>query len=476
MAKVIKLKDRNNVQLLPLTRSQLVEISSITGLDFASGEKLNVQTALEKIYSYAATNNGNLSSDVETIKNALTGLLENQRAVANYIDQQDGAYLNLAYAKITSDINALGSTTVTNGQFVTQVKVENGHLVAVTDQVSGANVSSAAITGQSTVDAALSYLKGASDTNLASAKTYVGEEINKLDATIAPSSGKVFTGITQTDGKLVSYTEANLTSSDITRTATEKVSGTTVEAALASLAESIDAGGTGSVVSVVEQTTGLGDNILKAYKIYQGDNTNQSNLKGTINIPKDLVVTGGSVITKASGDSEGADLTVGEKYLKLTIANQTAPVYIAVKDLVDVYSGSTNNEVTINIGQNNTISAQIEKISSTKISYNGSSNVDTELTNINSTLSGHETRIGALETKTNNLSYTIDASGTGYVNVSSSTSGNATTFTVTTNDIASEADLNELKTSYNAMNTELTNAGVFYVEYNGLGTFSDTSI
>lgn len=475
MAKVIKLKDRNNVQLLPLTRSQLVEISQITGLDFASGEKMNVQTALEKIYSYAATNNGKLSGDVEAIKNALTGLLDTQRAVANYIDQQDGAYLDLAYAKITSDIAALGSTTVTNGQFVTQVKVENGHLVAVTSQVTGADVSSAAITGQSTVDAALSYLKGASDTNLASAKTYVGEEINKLDATIAPSSGKVFTGITQTDGKLVSYTEANLTSSDITRTATEKVAGTTVEAALASLADSIDAGGTGSVVSVVEQTSGLGDSILKAYKIYQGDNTKESNLKGTINIPKDLVVTGGSVITKAAGDSEGADLVVGEKYLKLSIANQTTPVYIAVKDLVDVYKGGSNNEVTINIGQNNTIAAEIKTIAATKISYNVS-NVDTELTNINSTLSDHGTRIGALETKTNNLSYTVDASQTGYVNVTSSTSGNVTTFTVTTNDIASAEDLTELQTLYNAMNTELTNAGVFYEEYSSFGTLGDTSI
>lgn len=475
MAKVIKLKDRNNVQLLPLTRSQLVEISQITGLDFASGDKMNVQTALEKIYSYAATNNGNLSGDVEKIKNALTGLLENQRAVANYIDQQDGAYLNLAYAKITSDIAALGSTRVNTGEFVTQVKVENGNLVAVTDRVSGANVLSTAIVEQATVDAALSYLKGASDTNLASAKTYVGEEINKLDATIAPSSGKVFTGITQTDGKLISYTEANLTSSDITRTATTKVSGTTVEEALASLADSIDAGGTGSVVSVVEQTSGLGDNILKAYKIYQGDTSNQANLKGTINIPKDLVVTGGSVITKADGDSEGTDLTVGEKYLKLSIANQTDPVYIAVKDLVDVYRGSSNTEVTVNIGQDNTIAANIGTIVATKISYNGS-NVNAELTNINSTLSGHGTRISALETKTNNLSYTIDASQTGYISVTPSTSGNTTTFNVTTNNIASAENLNNLQTSYNAMNTELTNAGVFYEEYSGFGTLGDTSI
>lgn len=55
---------------------------------------------------------------------------------------------------------------------------------------------------------------------------------------------------------------------------------------------------------------------------------------GTINHPKDMVVTAGEVIV--ASDEDG--LTTGEKYLKLTIANQEAPVYIAVKDLVDVYT------------------------------------------------------------------------------------------------------------------------------------------
>ena len=55
---------------------------------------------------------------------------------------------------------------------------------------------------------------------------------------------------------------------------------------------------------------------------------------GTINHPKEMVVTAGEVIV--ASDEDG--LTAGEKYLKLTIANQETPVYIAVKDLVDVYT------------------------------------------------------------------------------------------------------------------------------------------
>ena len=55
---------------------------------------------------------------------------------------------------------------------------------------------------------------------------------------------------------------------------------------------------------------------------------------GTINHPKEMVVTAGEVIV--ASDEDG--LTTGEKYLKLTIAIQETPVYIAVKDLVDVYT------------------------------------------------------------------------------------------------------------------------------------------
>ena len=72
---------------------------------------------------------------------------------------------------------------------------------------------------------------------------------------------------------------------------------------------------------------------------------------GTINHPKEMVVTAGEVIVATNE----ADLTTGEKYLKLTIANQETPVYIAVKDLVDVYTAgagiaiSDKNEVSVKL-------------------------------------------------------------------------------------------------------------------------------
>ncbi len=74
-----------------------------------------------------------------------------------------------------------------------------------------------------------------------------------------------------------------------------------------------------------------------------------------INIPKDLVVTRGSIVI-GNWDSEGTTFTESTsgtgKALKLVIANQTDPIYINVKDLVDTYTAGDG----ITIGSDNKIS------------------------------------------------------------------------------------------------------------------------
>lgn len=79
----------------------------------------------------------------------------------------------------------------------------------------------------------------------------------------------------------------------------------------------------------ISEAAGSGD-ILKTYTF-----TQNGNAIGTINLAKDLVVSGGEIVEKD-----------GEKYLSLTIANQETPVEIPVKDLVDVYTGSTYINIT----------------------------------------------------------------------------------------------------------------------------------
>lgn len=104
------------------------------------------------------------------------------------------------------------------------------------------------------------------------------------------------------------------------------------------------------VMTVKETPT---EGYLKTYQFTYGTGTTFE-----VDIPKDLVVTAGEVIV-VSDDAPVTGLTNGT-YLKLTIANQTTPVYIDVKDLADVYTGKTETTgVSVAISASNEISATL---------------------------------------------------------------------------------------------------------------------
>lgn len=92
------------------------------------------------------------------------------------------------------------------------------------------------------------------------------------------------------------------------------------------------------------------------YVVKQGDET-----IGTITIPKDMVVESGTIVL---GNWSNNSFTENEngtgKALKLTIKNQTTPIYINVADLVDVYTAKASaTHVQIAISNANEISATI---------------------------------------------------------------------------------------------------------------------
>lgn len=97
--------------------------------------------------------------------------------------------------------------------------------------------------------------------------------------------------------------------------------------ALNEVAASVEAGGTGSVVKISTETTTEG--YAKSYTFTQGS----KNL-GVIDIPKDMVVSSGTVETNPVGQEAGT-------YLVLTLANATNDkVYINVGKLVDIYKAA----------------------------------------------------------------------------------------------------------------------------------------
>ena len=132
-------------------------------------------------------------------------------------------------------------------------------------------------------------------------------------------------------------------------------------------------------VALETTTGGSEDPYSKRYTIKQGPNGSQTTI-GNIDIPKDMVVEEGTVvdITYNSADGklydgatdvtelikgQGGTATAADagKYIRLTIANATSDkLYIAAKDLVDVYTAQQNaTQIQLAIDSNNVISATV---------------------------------------------------------------------------------------------------------------------
>lgn len=86
-----------------------------------------------------------------------------------------------------------------------------------------------------------------------------------------------------------------------------------------------------------------------------------TNTGAAINIPKDLFVKSGEVVDNPTGQPAG-------KYIKLTLQNQTEPIYINVADLVDAYTPgngitiSATNEVSVKVVAANGLSVDASGI------------------------------------------------------------------------------------------------------------------
>lgn len=132
----------------------------------------------------------------------------------------------------------------------------------------------------------------------------------------------------------------------------------TVWAAYNSISTQVSGLGKRSKLSILTPDTISDASVLKRYVFYQGrdaqDPTNTpGTVVGTIDIPKDLVVTSGELVI---GDGNNGT-TLGVQYLKLNIGNGE-PVYIKVGDLVDAY---VEGEY-LSISEGNVLSVDIDAV------------------------------------------------------------------------------------------------------------------
>ena len=232
---------------------------------------------------------------------------------------------------------------------------------------------------------AINDLKGSTsastsgDTSVEGAKRYTDGKIAELDFTDAAVENQYVSSVSETDGKItvsrtaipivgvtdtkendkfvtsiklegniVKAERAQITSSQVSREATTSITGVTVEAALKEVKDR-------SVVSLSSTTPSDGTSVLKKYTLTQNGET-----IGDIDIPKDLVVTSGSVVKGTWSGNVFTEVESGKgTALKLVIANQTEPVYINTLDLVKDHVGgngiliSDTNEISIRIADGN---------------------------------------------------------------------------------------------------------------------------
>lgn len=216
---------------------------------------------------------------------------------------------------------------------------------------------------------------------LNTAKGYTDTQIQGLDVTDSAVEGEYVSAVSETDGKIsvsrvalptvaeiksegkaiiavkedkgvISATAGDIAAAHVTvADAAGHFKANTVEAALEEL---YSQSGAGSKVTV-EEAVGTEAGVLKVYTVKQGGKD-----VGKINIPKDLVVSSGSVV---KGTWAGNVFTESEAgagtALKLVIANQEAPVYINTLDLVKDHTAGDG----ISISDTNIVSVVVDPAS-----------------------------------------------------------------------------------------------------------------
>ena len=178
---------------------------------------------------------------------------------------------------------------------------------------------------------------------------------------------------------------------------------------VAKLQSEIEALETSSKVTLTDN--GSTSSYAKTYTISQGGSS-----IGTINIPKDLVVTSGSVVKNPTSALTGT-------YIKLVIANQTDPLYINVADLCDVYTGGSTATVQVSVSSTNQITASIVSGSVSKTMLDSSvqstlNQVATNKTNIATNTSNISTLTTKVNTNTSNISTLTTKVNTNTSNIS----------------------------------------------------------
>lgn len=177
---------------------------------------------------------------------------------------------------------------------------------------------------------------------LTALETLVGtipDSVKQDAATFAAWIQNVAKSVTDLDKSLANVAKSGEAADVTIADAAGNLAATNVEDAITELVAKINGVGTAGAVTVVKSTNVEG--IAARYTFSQGG---QAITNAVIDIPKDMVVESGTVVTLAEEDNKGH---VAGTYLKLVIANKTEDeIWIPVDTLIEyVTSGSQEGDI-----------------------------------------------------------------------------------------------------------------------------------
>ena len=354
----------------------------------------------------------------------LVGLGQYDALIKKYSDDNDASILSQLEAAIGEGGNvATQIQTAINALKGTLAEDDAKTLEAINDEING-------------IDSEITTLKGDVNTTGSVAKA-VKDGIDSIGTGTAQTvAGKPIISVTQTNG-IVTAASGNINAENVNVDWTPAEAGATpvsatanVQAALLEIYGKIDNNAEAGAVKVYQGANEV--NEIKAdgqtYTIKQGSTTVAS-----MNFAKDMVVSGGSVITATAEDKAVDDnVVVGEKYIKLAIKNSTDVLYVPVNSLYKDHTTEQNaTKIQLTIDGNNVISATVV----------AGSIEETDLTN----------------TKINAAATTATAKNSGHVTLTFTPASGSTpaNIAIAENDIASAQDLSDEVTRAQAAEGEI---------------------
>lgn len=259
---------------------------------------LYVVTGVNEVAKIGTTTaSGDIAGDVSTLKGTVSTL-------ANDLDKAETAITDLQQAdkdlqQAIDDIVIPVTDVTVNGDTVVD---DNG--VAKINLEPYAKTTDVENTYLSKTDASSIYATKDSVYTKTDADAAITTAIEKLDVDDTAVDGQYVSAVSEVDGKIV-VTRADLPTE-----------------AKYSIVKSEESGEYAAVYSLMQDGVKMGVDI---------------------NIPKDMVVSSGAVVTLADGEVEGQ---AAGTYIKLVLANAAGTViYVPVNGLVDAYTGSDYIEV-----------------------------------------------------------------------------------------------------------------------------------